>query len=237
VVAGFGIQFSELAKILMILVFAGFLAGRQAKVKSVWTVIVPIHRPGATVDIGHAAGQTSARPLVLVAEPLVGMLFMSGASLRWLGTLAVAVAAASRSSWANLQHYQRSRLLALINQGQDPKGSGYQLDPVRGGGSRGRALGKGLTKRDCEPRRPRRPTSSGASLAQELGFLGSMVVLALFVLLLWRLLVCSWRSTDQFRDAPRLWPGIGWSSSRWSSTSGMVIGLLPITGIPLPFVT
>jgi cell division protein FtsW (lipid II flippase) len=73
-------------------------------------------------------------------------------------------------------------------------------------------------------------------LAEELGFVGSMVVLALFVALLWRLLVCSWRSNDQFA----MLLGAGLASMMLFQVSvsvGMVLGLLPITGIPLPFIT
>ena len=73
-------------------------------------------------------------------------------------------------------------------------------------------------------------------LAQELGFFGSMVVLALFVALMWRLLVCAWRSNDTFA----LLIGCGLASMLLFQVFvniGMVIGIMPITGIPLPFIT
>jgi rod shape determining protein RodA len=234
VVAGFGVQFSELAKILMIIVFAGFLATRQAKINSVWTVI------GAIIVLGPPWILVMLQPdlgtsLVLVGT-LVGMLFMSGASLRWLGTLAMSVAAAIPLVWANLLHpYQRARLLALLNQGQDPRGSGYQLLQAKTAVNAGGPWGVGLTNGTV--RMPAQETDFvWGVLAEELGFFGSMVVMVLFVALLWRLLVCSWRSGDQFA----MLVGCGLASMilfQVFVNVGMVIGLMPITGIPLPFIT
>jgi len=113
VVAGFQLQFSELAKILMIFVFAAYLAGRQEKVKSVWTLI------GAIVVLGPPWILVMLQPdlgtsLVLVGT-LAGMLFLSGVSLGWLGALAAAVVAAIPFVWQRLVPYQQARILALLN--------------------------------------------------------------------------------------------------------------------------
>ena len=233
VIAGFQLQFSELAKILMIIVFAAFLASREAKVKSVWTVIgsiIILVPPWILVMLQPDLGTS----LVLVAT-LAGMLFMSGASLRWLGTLAAAVAAAIPFVWQNLHAYQQLRLLALLNPGQDPRGSGYQLIQAKAAVNAGGVWGKGLTN-GTVPLPVQTTDFVWGVLAEELGFVGSMVVLALFVALLWRLLVCSWRSNDQFA----MLLGAGLASMMLFQVSvsvGMVLGLLPITGIPLPFIT
>jgi rod shape determining protein RodA len=233
VIAGFQLQFSELAKILMIIVFAAFLASREAKVKSVWTVIgsiIVLVPPWILVMLQPDLGTS----LVLVAT-LAGMLFMSGASLRWLGTLAAAVAAAIPFVWQNLHAYQQLRLLALLNPGQDPRGSGYQLIQAKAAVNAGGVWGVGLTN-GTVPLPVQTTDFVWGVLAEELGFVGSMVVLALFVALLWRLLVCSWRSNDQF--AMLLGAGLAAMTLFQVSVSvGMVLGLLPITGIPLPFIT
>jgi rod shape determining protein RodA len=233
VIAGFQLQFSELAKILMIIVFAAFLASREAKVKSVWTVIgsiIVLVPPWILVMLQPDLGTS----LVLVAT-LAGMLFMSGASLRWLGTLAAAVSAAIPFVWQNLHAYQQLRLLALLNPGQDPRGSGYQLIQAKAAVNAGGVWGVGLTN-GTVPLPVQTTDFVWGVLAEELGFVGSMVVLALFVALLWRLLVCSWRSNDQFA----MLLGAGLASMMLFQVSvsvGMVLGLLPITGIPLPFIT
>jgi len=233
VVAGFQLQFSELAKILMIFVFAAYLAGRQEKVKSVWTLI------GAIVVLGPPWILVMLQPdlgtsLVLVGT-LAGMLFLSGVSLGWLGALAAAVVAAIPFVWQRLVPYQQARILALLNQGSDPKGSGYQLIQAKLAVSTGGIWGKGLTN-GTVPLPVQTTDFVWGVLAEELGFFGSMVVLALFVALLWRLLVCSWRSNDQFA----ILLGCGVASMMLFQVSvniGMVLGLVPITGIPLPFIT
>jgi rod shape determining protein RodA len=233
VIAGFQLQFSELAKILMIIVFAAFLASRQAKIKSVWTVIaaiVVLGPPWILVMLQPDLGTS----LVLVGT-LAGMLFMSGASLRWLGTLVAAVVGAIPFVWANLHTYQRLRLLALLNQGDDPRGSGYQLLQAKTAVASGGLTGKGLTNGNTVLPVGQTDFVWGI-VAEELGFFGSMVVLALFVALLWRLLVCAWRSNDEFA----MLLGCGLASMilfQVVVNVGMVIGLMPITGIPLPFIT
>jgi rod shape determining protein RodA len=233
VIAGFQLQFSELAKILMIIVFAAFLAGRQAKIKSVWTVIwaiIVLAPPWILVMLQPDLGTS----LVMVAT-LAGLLFMSGSSLRWLGTLAASVTASIPFVWGNLHEYQRLRLLALLNPGLDPRGSGYQLVQAQTAVNAGGPWGKGLTN-GTVPLPVQTTDFVWGVLAEELGFFGSMVVLALFVALIWRLLVCSWRSSDQFA----MLLGCGLASMilfQVVVNVGMVIGLMPITGIPLPFIT
>jgi rod shape determining protein RodA len=229
----FGFQTSELAKILMIIVYANYLASRPKKIKSVWTVV------GAVIVLGPPWVLVMLQPdlgtsLVLVAI-MAGMLFMSGASLLWLGALAAAVVAAIPLVWAGLQPYQQARLLALLNPGADPQGSGYQLIQAQIAVSSGGLWGKGLTKGTVHLPVGTTDFVWGV-LAEELGFVGSMVVLALFIALLWRLLLSAWRSNDQFS----MLVGCGLASMilfQLSVNIGMVIGLVPITGIPLPFVT
>jgi rod shape determining protein RodA len=232
--AGFQIQFSELAKILMIIVFAAFLAHRQSRIKSVWTVVGAVAiliPPWVLVMLQPDLGSS----LVMVGT-LAGILFMSGVSLKWLGSLTAAVAASLPLVWAFVLHpYQRARLMALINPGADPRGSGYQLLQAEKAVTSGGPWGKGLTNGTTHL-----PVGSTdfvwGVLAEEMGFLGSMVVLALFVALLWRLLVSAWRANDEFA----MLVGCGLASMilfQVVVNVGMVIGLMPITGIPLPFVT
>jgi rod shape determining protein RodA len=73
-------------------------------------------------------------------------------------------------------------------------------------------------------------------LAEELGFIGAIVVLVLFGLLIWRMLVCAWRSNDPFATLI----GCGMATMIFFQVAvnvGMSIGLLPVTGIPLPFIS
>jgi rod shape determining protein RodA len=234
-IVGFGFQFSELAKIIMVVVFAAYLADRQLKVKSPWTIIgvlailVP---PWILVLLQPDLGTS----LVLVAT-VAGLLFMSGASLFWLGTLAAAVVAAVPFVWAHMADYQQARLLTMLNPLADPQGAGYQILQAQKAVKAGGFVGQGLTNGSVAL-----PVSTTdfvwGVLAEELGFVGSMVVLILFGLLIWRLLAGAWRSTDPFATLL----GCGIASMIFFQVFvnvGMVIGLkpIPVTGIPLPFIS
>ncbi len=205
VIAGFQFQFSELAKIVMVVVFAAYLAARQPNIKSPWTIIgilAILIPPWILVMLQPDLGTS----LVLVAT-VAGLLFMSGASLFWLGTLATAVVAAVPFVWAHMADYQQARLLTLLNPGADPQGAGYQIIQAEAAVVAGGFGGKGLTNGSVAL-----PVATTdfvwGILVEELGFVGAMVVLILFALLIWRLLVCAWRSTDPFAT----FIGCGWRS-------------------------
>jgi rod shape determining protein RodA len=233
----FDFQFSELAKILMIVVLASYLSARQGRLGSI-TVIL-----GACVLVGPPFLLVMLQPdlgssLVLIAI-LAGMLFMSGASLRWLGSLVGLVVAAIPLIWTVLRDYQKQRILAFFNPAADTQGAGFQLSQSQIAVGSGGLLGKGLTN-SSQNQTSLLPVQESDFVAaiylEELGFIGAMVLLILFGALLWRLLVSGWRSKDPF--------GTMFASGLASMilfqlvvNLGMVIGIMPITGIPLPFVS
>ncbi|MGA2512255.1 MAG: FtsW/RodA/SpoVE family cell cycle protein [Candidatus Limnocylindrales bacterium] len=233
VIAGFQFQFSELAKILMVVVFAAFLADRQPKIKSPWTIIgvlIILIPPWILVMLQPDLGTS----LVLVAT-VTGLLFMSGASLFWLGTLAAAVVAAIPFVWSHMADYQQARLLTLLNPGADPQGGGYQIIQAEAAVIAGGFGGKGLTNGSVAVPVATTDFVWGV-LVEELGFAGAMVVLVLFALLIWRLLVSAWRASDQFATLV----GCGMATMIFFQVVvnvGMVMGMLPVTGIPLPFIS
>lgn len=230
---GFQFQFSELAKIVMIIVLAAFLASREASIKSVWTFI------GAGLVLGPPWVLVMLQPdlgtsLVLVAIT-AGMLFMSGVSLFWMGAFSAGAIAAVPVAWTHLRSYQQARLLAFLNPSADPQGTGYQLVQSQIAVGSGGLSGKGLTNGTLNL--PVQTTDFvWAVLAEELGFVGALVVLALYLVLLWRVMVCAWRAPDQFS----MLLATGTAAMilfQVFVNIGMVIGIMPVTGIPLPFVT
>ena len=234
----FDFQFSELAKILMIVVLANYLGARQGRLGSLPSIL------GACVLVGPPWLLVMLQPdlgtsLVLVAI-LAGMLFMSGASLRWLGGMAALVIASLPFVWTNvLLDYQRQRLTSFLDPASDSQGAGYQLAQSQIAVGSGGWLGKGLTN-GTQNQLNFLPVQESDFVAaiylEELGFLGALVLLILFAALLWRLLVSGWRSKDPF--------GMMFASGLASMilfqlivNLGMVVGIMPITGIPLPFVS
>ncbi len=234
----FTFQFSELAKILMIVVLANYLGSRQGRLDSLWSIV------GACVLVGPPWILVMLQPdlgtsLVFLGI-LAGMLWMSGASLRWLAVLAAGVVAMIPIAWTYLlRDYQKERLSSFLDPTLDIQGAGYQLYQAQIAVGSGGWMGKGLTN-GTQSQGDFLPVQATdfvyAILAEELGFVGGIVVFGLFGMLLWRLLASAWRSLDPF--------GTMFAAGLASMilfqivvNVGMVIGIMPITGIPLPFVT
>jgi rod shape determining protein RodA len=237
-IMGLQFQFSEVAKILMIAVLASFFASRRDKIRNLSTTV------GAAVLV--------APPLVLVlVQPdlgtslvfgavLAGMLFLTGARLRWLLIGAAGVLATLPVVWLEvLKDYQRRRLISFLDPTADPQGSGYQVVQSQIAVGSGGMFGKGLTNggQSGQGFLPEQATDFAAAvLLEELGFVGGIVLLLLFAALLWRILLAGWRSDHLF--------GIAFASGVASLilfqllvNVGMVLGMMPVTGVPLPFVT
>lgn len=231
-------QFSELAKILMVVVLANYLAGRQGDLKSLRTTV------GAFLLMMPALGLVLIQPdlgtSLVFGAILFGSLFLSGTGLRWLLIGAAGVLAMVPVAWNYvLVDYQKRRLISFLDPAADPQNSGYQLIQSQIAVGSGGLFGKGLTN-GSQTQLDYLPVSAtdfvGATLAEELGFVGGVVLLLLFAALLWRILVVGWRSRDPF--------GLAFSAGIASMllfqlmvNLGMVLGIMPVTGIPLPFVT
>ncbi len=237
-ILGFQFQFSELAKILMIVVLANYLSARWGRLDSLVAIL------GACLLVVPAWILVMMQPdlgtSLVFAAITAGMLFMSGASLRWLGVLAMMAAAAVPIAWTYvLRDYQKQRLISFLDPTADPQGSGYQLLQSQIAVGSGGLTGKGLTNgtQNGLDFLPVQTTDFVfAILGEELGFIGAMIVFLLFAALIWRLLADAWRSRDPFG----LLFGTGLASMilfQLVVNVGMVIGIMPVTGIPLPFVT
>lgn len=230
-------QFSELAKVLLVGVLAAYLAGRRDRLGlptilgAIFLTLPPLVLVMLQPDLGTS---------LVFGALLAGMLFLVGASLAWLGALAAAALASLPIVWNHvLLDYQRERILSFLNPSADPLGSGYQLYQAQIAVGSGGLLGKGLTN-GTQNQLDFLPVQTTdfvfAILAEELGFVGGVVVLVLYGALIWRLLVAAWRSRDPFGTA-----FAGGIASivlfQLVVNIGMVVGIMPITGIPLPFIT
>ncbi len=237
-VFGLQFQFSEIAKVLMIIVLANYLGSRMGRMGSLWSIV------GAGVLAGPPFLLVMLQPdlgtALVFGAILATCLFMSGASLRWLAVLGAGVAASFPFIWTYvLQDYQKARLTAFLNPLADVQGAGYQLFQSQIAVGLGGWFGVGLTngQQNAQGLLPVQDTDFVfAILAEELGFVGAMVVLLLFVGLLWRVLTTGWRSNDPFGTV--FASGVAaWLLFQVVVNVGMVIGMMPITGIPLPFIS
>src|SRR5919201_3678030 len=200
---GFGpfqFQFSELAKILMIAVLAAYLGSREGKLESLTSIL------GACVLMGPAWILVMLQPdlgtsLVFPAV-LAGMLFLAGASLKWLGILAGLALSAIPLAWTYvLRDYQKDRLVSFLDPAHDLHGSGWQVFQSMIAVGSGGLFGTGITN-GTQNRGQFLPVQESdfvaAVLFEELGFLGAVMLFLLFGALMWRIVVAGWRSKDPF---------------------------------------
>jgi rod shape determining protein RodA len=235
--AGLDFQFSEVSKVLMVVVLASWLAGRRGRIGKLSTIV------GAGILMGIPTLLVYRQPdlgtaLVFVAI-LVVMLFLSGASIGWMALLTGAVVAAGPLVFQSLHDYQRARLLCFLDPMADPQGACYQLVQALNAVGSGGWFGQGLTagRQNQLGYLPVQTTDFIFTVvAEELGFIGAAIVLVLFALLVWRILAVGWGA----RDALGGMVAYGIAAMIMFQVLvnvGMVTGIMPVTGIPLPFIS
>jgi rod shape determining protein RodA len=233
---GLAIQASELSKILTLVAISTALTradrGSGGLQDLLWAgaiVVPPFLLVVAQPDLGTA--------LVLVAA-LFGALYLAGVATRWVAALASLVAAAGALAWVVvLADYQKERLLAFIDPNADPAGPKYQLlrslEAIRGGGLFG-AGADGTAV--LTPLPVQESDFVFAALVRAFGAVGGLFVIALLAILVGRLVWHAWTSPDEFGV---IFAG-GMATVVLFQTFvniGMNLGVAPITGIPLPFVS
>lgn len=236
-VGGFGIQPSELCKLAMILTLAHYLGSRVSNlyqfrrfVGAFLLVSFPMLLIIKQPDLGTA----------LIFMPILFvMLFMWGARFRYLlGSMALGLISLP-VFWLFLKEYQRRRLLVFLNPNIDPLGSGYTAIQSKIAVGSGGLLGKGWlmgTQNRLNFLPEHHTDFIFCVIAEEWGFIGSLILIFLYGLLVWRSLAVIERTTDP--PARLLASGIvAMIFFQILVNVGMTIGLMPVVGIPLPFVS
>jgi len=233
---GLAIQSSELSKILTLVAISTALtradrpsSGPQDLLLAGSVVAPPFLLVLAQPDLGTA--------LVLVAA-LFGALYLSGVATRWVAALASLGAISGALAWTlALADYQKERLLAFIDPNADPAGPKYQLlrslEAIRGGGLFG-AGADGTAA--LTPLPVQESDFVFAALVRAFGAVGGLFVILLLAILVGRLVWHAWTSPDEFGV---IFAG-GMATIVLFQTFvniGMNLGVAPITGITLPFVS
>jgi rod shape determining protein RodA len=185
--------------------------------------------------------------LVIWGGWIVALGLIAWRTLPWkhwagLGSVAINLATSGLGGflWSNILHdYQKERLTLFLNPEQDPSGGGYHLIQSRIAIGAGKLFGRGLhqgtqTQNSFVPEQ--HTDFIFAAVGEELGFIGSALVLMLFLAICFRLLVIAQNAKDDFGSLI----AIGVFSMILFQTViniGMTIGLSPVTGIPLPFLS
>jgi rod shape determining protein RodA len=230
-------QPSEIAKLVVVITLAKHLTDRPAPYHSVWSLLpflghvsIPMLLIFKQPDLGTA---------MVYGAIFTGMLYAAGARRRDLATLGAAALVLIPILWRFLKEYQRRRLLAFVHPNLDPLGSGYGIIQSKIAVGSGLAWGKGLFLGTQGVLRfvPEHHTDFIFSvIGEELGFIGAMALLGLFLLWVYRGLRIAAVARDRFGALVAV--GIvSMVAFHVFVNIGMTVGIMPITGIPLPFIS
>jgi cell division protein FtsW len=230
------VQPSELAKLAVVTFTASVLVRKWKRLNDPLHVALPL-LPVVAAVCGLILLQPDLGTTVLIGGIAFIVLFVAGVRLRHLFTGAF-VATAVGALFMLSHQYQRARLLGFVNPWKDPMKSGYQVVQSLIGLGSGGLFGVGLgASRQKWMYIPNAHTDFIFSiLGEELGLIGALVVLALFAMLIYSGIRVAAGTRDPFGRL--LAAGIaGWLGLQTLVNLGTVTGLLPVTGIPLPFVS
>ncbi len=238
---GFQIQPAELAKIAIVVGIAMILADRDQ-----------VDQDPSDLDVLKALAISAVPILLIIAQPdlgtvliisaaVVAMIGASGARAIWVvGLLLLAIVgvfAAVQTGAVN--EYQVARLQSFVDPNADPQATGYQLRQSRITIGSGGLFGKGLFEGPQTNGRfvPEQQTDFIFTVAgEELGFVGCSLILFLYFLIFLRAFAICKRSSDLFGRLVCIGV-IAWFGFQTFENIGMAMGLMPMTGVPLPFLS
>ncbi len=233
-IGGVGIQSSELVKPFLILFLATFLSDQRTDLKKI------IYSGLLTALIALLIFlQPDLGSSLVVLFIWLGMILAKSIKGKWIVSGLVLLGLFFPLFWHFLKDYQKKRIFTFLNPSSDPLGSGFNLIQskiaVGSGQLFGRGLGRG-TQSHLQFLPERHTDFIFASLAEELGFIGSLILILLFFFLLLKILLLAVNSRDRFASLVC----IGVFSLLFIQVFvnlGMNLGLLPITGLTLPLIS
>ena len=240
---GMSIQPAEFAKLAVVIGMALLVAERaegRRRHDVNWVDVT-----GMLVIAGIPAALIMMQPdlgtMLVLSATVFGVIAASGASRRWLvllvaGGVSAGVAAVSAGL---LKQYQVDRFLAFTNPDLDPRGAGYNTEQARIAVGNGGLFGEGLFG-GSQTRSgfvPEQHTDFIFTVAgEELGLVGATVLIALLCVVIWRALSIAANTDDVFGRIAAA--GIAcWFGFQAFQNVGMCLGIMPVTGVPLPFVS
>ncbi|MEV8315545.1 rod shape-determining protein RodA [Streptomyces sp. NPDC059900] len=240
---GFSLQPSEFVKITIILGMAMLLAARvdagdrdhpdhRTVLQALGLAAVPILIVLLMPDLGS---------VMVMAMIVLGVLLASGASNRWVFGLLGTGAAGAVAVWqlGILDDYQIARFAAFANPALDPAGVGYNTNQARIAIGSGGLSGTGLFKGSQTTGQfvPEQQTDFVFTVAgEELGFAGAGLILVLLGVLLWRACRIARETTELYGTIVAAGI-IAWFAFQSFENIGMTLGIMPVAGLPLPFVS
>jgi rod shape determining protein RodA len=238
---GFQIQPAELAKIAIIVGIAMILADRDNAQEDPTDLDVLKALAIAAVPVLLIVAQPDLGTVLIICAAILAMIGASGAPSRWvIGLLILAIVGIFTAVQTGaVSQYQIARLQSFVDPSADPQSTGYQLRQSRITIGSGGILGKGLFNGPQTNGRfvPEQQTDFIFTVAgEELGFIGCSIILALYLLFFIRAFAICRRSSDLFGRLVCIGV-IAWFSFKAFENIGKTMGLMPMTGGPLPFLS
>jgi rod shape determining protein RodA len=236
-VLGVNLQVSEFVKLVIILVVARYvseLGSEQIKARDLLKLGGLVGIPALLVMYQPDLGTGLTYLPILAAGVLI-----AGVQWRYLAIIAVAGALTLPVGWYFLKDYQRQRLVTFVDPSGDPRGAGYQVIQSKIAVGDGGVWGRGVTRGTQTQLRFLPATHTDlifSSFAEEHGFVGVVVVLALYFLLLMQIV----QNAQMAPDRAGMYVCIGVAALLLFHVLvnvGMVVGRMPVTGIPLPLMS
>ena len=238
---GFQIQPAELSKISIIVGMSMLLSEYRHENDEPTSRDVIQALLIAAIPVGLIMLQPDMGTVFIISISVVAMIGASGAPTRWVvGLLLVALLGGfGAAKLGVINDYQVKRLQSFVDPNADSQGAGYQLRQARITVGSGGFLGTGLFDGPQTSGRfvPEQQTDFIFTVAgEQLGFLGSGFILVLYLTILMRAFSIARRSTDAFGRLVCVGV-LSWFAFQTFENIGMTLGLMPMTGVPLPFLS
>jgi rod shape determining protein RodA len=238
---GFQIQPAELAKITIIVGMALILSELHGNQKYPKSEDVLKSLAVAAIPVLLIVLQPDLGTILIVSASVVTIIAVSGAQIRWVfGLILLAIVSGYVAVQTGMvSDYQVKRLESFIDPNADPMMSGYQLRQARITIGSGGLTGTGLFDGPQTNGRfvPEQHTDFIFTVAgEQLGFLGSGLIILLYLIILLRAFAIAKRTNDMFGRLVCIGV-IAWFAFQTFENIGMTMGLMPMTGVPLPFIS
>ena len=231
-------QPSELCKVAMILTLARHVSRHEGPIRTLKDFLpVLLH---FALPFGLVVAQGDYGTALVFAAIFAGILFVSGLSWKIIVGLVLTGGTACVAIYPFLSDFRKQRILTFLNPALDESGSGYQVRYSKIAIGSGQATGKGLFQEGAISQLdfvPEKHTDFIFSVtAESVGFIGCALIIALYFLLIVRLFLLSYKVQDRF--GALIIAGVAsMLLFHIFENIGMTIGVMPVTGIPLPFLS
>ena len=233
----FNVQPVELSKLTLIIFLASFISQKKMELGEIGRLVASLVLCGAMIFL--VIEQPDFGSAMVLISIWIGMTLVSGMSKKMIAAAIILGIIATSLTWFQLQPYQKDRVMNLFKPGIDPQGSGYNvlqsIVAVGSGGIIGKGIGHG-SQSQLNFLPEKHTDFIFASIAEELGIIGSFLVLGLFLIIFYRMTIIARNAPDNFGYLVTIGVMLMFFVQVLENI-GMNIGVMPVTGIPLPFLS